>query len=72
MSPTVQEVKRAHEAELLALPGVVSVGVGRDDEGLPALVVGLAEPRPDTAARLPATLEGYRVLIQTVGTIEAL
>ncbi len=69
---TVREVKRAHEAELLALPGVVSVGVGRDHEGLPAVVVGLAESRPDTEARLPATLEGYRVVVQIVGSIEAL
>jgi len=33
MTPTIQEVKRKHEATLLSLPGVVSVGIGRGPDG---------------------------------------
>ena len=33
MSPTIQEVKARHAPRFLALPGVVSVGIGRDADG---------------------------------------
>ena len=71
MPLTIEQVKAAHERELLAQPGVVSVGIGRDDQGRPAIVVGLDQPHPQTQAALPRMLEGYAVRTEIVGTIRA-
>lgn len=71
MSPTIQEVKDKHEARLLALPGVVSVGIGREKDGNPAIIVGLDGPRPGTEAQIPRLLEDYPVSVQIVGPIKA-
>jgi hypothetical protein len=71
MPLTIEQVKAAHERELLARPGVVSVGIGRDDQGRPAIVVGLDKPHAQTQAALPRVLEGYAVRTEIVGTILA-
>lgn len=71
MTPTIQEVKARHEQDLMQLPGVVSIGVGRDAHGRPAIVVGLDKPRPETQSVLPQTLEGYPVRIEIIGPIKA-
>jgi len=71
MPPTIQEVKAEHVDRLMALPGVVSVGIGRDGAGNPAIVIGLDGPRPDTRAGLPASLEGYPVVVHAIGPIKA-
>ncbi len=65
---TIQEVKRAHENELLALPDVISVGIGR---GEGAIIVGMAKPNPETRAQLPAAIDGYPVIVRLLGTIRA-
>ena len=70
-SPTIQDVKARHAARFLALPGVVSVGIGRDAESHEMIVIGLDRARPETQARLPTELEGYRVRVQVVGTVKA-
>lgn len=41
MSDGIHEIKRQNEKRLMALCGVVSVGVGRDSGGNPAIIVGL-------------------------------
>jgi hypothetical protein len=71
MPQTIEQVKAAHERELLEQPGVVSVGIGRDDQGRPAIIVGLDKPRPQTQAALPRVLEGYTVRAEVIGTIRA-
>jgi hypothetical protein len=71
MSPSIQEVKKKYEARLLALPGVVSVGIGRNNEGDPAIVVGLEYPHPETEVQIPEVLENHPVLVQIVGRIKA-
>lgn len=68
---TISEVKRAHEAELLALPDVASVGVGRDGKGGEAIVVGLARDNAETKARLPERLDGYPVIWKITGAIRS-
>jgi len=72
VTPTIQDVKRAHEAELMALRGVVSVGIGLDGAGNPAIMVGLDSPRAQTEPEIPPMLEGYPVVTQVVGTIRPL
>lgn len=71
VSLSIQEAKARHAPRLLALPGVVSVGIGRDARGGEVIVVGLDRARPETQARLPAQLEGYRVQVQLIGTVKA-
>ena len=71
MSPSIQEVKKQHEAQLLIMPGVVSVGIGLDKDGNQAIIVGLDGSHPDTEASIPATLDGFTVVIKTIGSIKA-
>lgn len=71
MPPTVHEVKTKHSERFLALPGVVSVGVGRDGGGGEVIVIGLDRARPETQSKLPAQLEGYPVRVQIIGTVKA-
>lgn len=53
----------------MATPGVVSVGIGRDDEGREVIIVGLDQARAQAVESLPASLEGYTVRTQVVGKI---
>jgi hypothetical protein len=71
MSSAIKDVKARHESRLLQMPGVVSVGIGRDENGQPAIIIGLESPNPETKSMLPEKLEGYPVRVQTVGKIKA-
>ena len=71
MPATIKEVKTLHEDRMLRLPGVVSVGIGQDENGNPAIIVGLERPHPETESQLPDRLEGYPVTIRIVGRIKA-
>ncbi len=71
MSHSIQEVKAKHEDHLMALPGVVSVGISKDKDGNLVIMIGMDGPRPETEARLPHSLEGYSVLVRIIGTVKA-
>ena len=71
MQPSIQDVKKQHEARLLGLPGVVSVGIGLDENGQAAIIIGLDGSNPDIETQLPENLEGYKVVIKDVGSIKA-
>jgi hypothetical protein len=68
---TIGEVKQANEAELLALPDVASVGIGLDEKGSPAIVVGLARENVRTQALIPQELETYPVTVKITGQLRA-
>lgn len=68
---SIQEVKAKHQDELLAEPGVVSVGIAKDGEETSIIVVGMDRERPDVRRRIPEVLEGYAVRIEILGTIGA-
>ena len=70
MSPSIQEVKAKHEDRLLAMPGVVSVGIGRGPDGH-VVIVGLDGPRPQTVKQLPKLLDGYPVHVEIIGPVKA-
>jgi len=72
MDGTIRDVKARHEQYLLSLPGVVSVGIGRGNDGREEIVVGLDHPRTWTSRRIPATLEGYPVRSDVRGRMRAL
>ena len=71
MAPTIQEARAMHVDSLMALPGVVSVGIGRNDAGNPAIVIGVDRERQAGDAELPTSLEGYPVVVQVIGEIRA-
>ena len=70
MSPSIQEVKKQNEARFLNLPNVVSVGIGLDPNGNQAIIVGLDRPNSETESKIPASVEGYPVVVQIVGAIK--
>lgn len=71
MPPSIQEVKQKHEARLLAIPGVVAIGIGLDKDGDLAIIVSLDGAYPETQAQLPRSLEGYTVSTQITGKLKA-
>lgn len=68
---SIQEIKRTHETRLLALPDVVSVGIGMNADGAEAIIVGLAAPNPETRALIPEKLEEYPVIVRITGAPKA-
>jgi hypothetical protein len=71
MPPSIKEVKTRHEKRLMQLPDVISVGIGKDKSGVPAIIVGLKSSNPETESQLPTHLEGYPVQVRYVGEIKA-
>jgi hypothetical protein len=65
---SIDEVLAAHTDSLMALPGVVGTAIGLCD-GERCIKVLLADSSPDTKRRIPARLEGYRVLAEVTGPI---
>ncbi len=68
---TIKEVRAKHEAQLLDVPGVVSVGIGKGETGEPVIVIGVERDDHELLSTLPEVLEGYPVKKQVVGTIRA-
>lgn len=68
---TIEDVKKRHQSRLLATPGVVSVGIGLDEEKQPVIIVGVEDDDEALKASLPQQLEGYPVRVQHAGKIRA-
>lgn len=71
MSLSIREIKKKHEARLMALAGVVSVGIGRTSDRQAAIIIGLDRSRPETEKRLPKKLGGYPVRFEIIGPVKA-
>jgi hypothetical protein len=71
MTSSIKDVKKRHEARLLKLPGVVSVGIGLNRNGQSAIIIGLDGPNEEREGQLPSMLEGYPVEVRIVGTLKA-
>ena len=71
MGRSIQEVKARHEARLMAIPGVVSVGIGLDEKGNPAIVIGIDCESRLNELLLPEELESFPVKINVTGTVRA-
>lgn len=65
---SIDDVLAAHTDSLLALPGVVGTAIGLCD-GERCIKVLLANSNPGVKGRIPARLEGYRVVVEVTGTI---
>ena len=68
---TIQAAKRGLSRRLLATPGVSGVGIGDDRDGNEHITVYVAEDSPDLRSSLPASVDGYRVVVEPVGPIRA-
>jgi hypothetical protein len=68
---TMEETLSQHAASLLAIPGVVGVAQGQCDKR-PCLKVYVIKKTPELEQKIPATLEGYPVVIEESGEIRAL
>ena len=66
----INDVLRDHDDELLAIPGVAGVYVGLlEDEKTLCLKVMVERKTPELTAKIPQTLEGYRVVVEETGVI---
>ena len=66
----IVHVKERHEARLMAIPGVVDVGIGQRD-GRVCIVVMVETRTPQIDDRVPDTLDGFPVFIEVTGPIVA-
>ena len=71
MTETIQQVKANHEGQLMSTWGVVSVGIGQDQNGQSAIIIGVESQDVLNKITLPETLDGYSVKVQIMGTIRA-
>lgn len=67
----IKTVKKNHEQQLMAVRGVVSVGVGLSKSGEQAIIVGVKSTKAADLSAIPKEIDGYRVTIQYVGTVRA-
>lgn len=63
------EVLARRREELMGIEGVVMVGVGSNEIGDPAIVVGVK--RPDLLGKLPSSVDGLPVRPQLIGEVDA-
>jgi len=61
------EIKRINSAFLLGLPGVVGVGVSKDDSGSYGLLLHVDSDDQDLLHRLPERIDGCPVRVQLSG-----
>ncbi len=66
---TIEEVKRRYEARLLAVPGVVSVGIGLNEESKKVIRIGTVAAVSNRES-IPSSLEGYEVVVSVTGVIK--
>jgi hypothetical protein len=67
-----EAVLTKHAGRLMRMKGVLSVGIGRTEDGKPAIVLGLDSDAPDVIDPLPSTLDGVPVIRDRFGHTSAL
>ena len=69
----INAVLHDHEKELLAIPNVVGVYVGLQEDGrTPCLHVMLVRDAPELRNAIPSEIEGYSVVVDITGEIRPL
>lgn len=66
----IEGVLKINEERLMAIPGVVGVGVG-ESEGKPVVIIMVKELTPELRDKLPQKLDGFGVRVEVVGEIIA-
>lgn len=66
---TIQDVKEAWEQQLMAIPGVMGIGIGlTKDRQEKCIKVYVNRNTSAEAARIPKEIEGYPVEVELRGT----
>lgn len=68
---TIAQTHQEHAAELMAVPGVVGVGIG-EHHGKPCIMVLVAEQTSAVQNRIPTELNGFAVVVEQSGEFTAL
>jgi hypothetical protein len=68
---TITEVLTKYTDTWMSVPGVIGTGEGKAD-GKPSVVVFVDHKSDTIEKKIPKTIEGYKVVIEVTGTIEAL
>lgn len=66
--PDAGKILTRHAEELMRLRGVMSVGLGRTEDGHPAIVLGLENPL-QVPMNVPESVEGLPVIHREVGQV---
>jgi hypothetical protein len=69
-STAIGEVMDRHRIELSSLEGVAGLGISSRG-GAPVIVVYLENDSAELAEGIPTELEGFRIVIEVTGPIEA-
>lgn len=67
----IMEVQKKHQHEIMAVPGVVGVGIGAENGNL-VLKVLVKKKTPALIEKIPTELDGFKVMLEEVGEIKAL
>lgn len=59
----LSEVKDRHSMRLLSLPGVIGVGLERDENGNSVLTIHVDADDPEVYSKLPKQIEGHPIKI---------
>ncbi len=66
----INEVLRAHDREIMAIPGVTGIYVGLlDDQKTLCLKVMVIKDTPELKSKIPRQIEGYPVVVEETGEI---
>lgn len=74
MDPEIQEienVRNAHESQIMAIDGVVMIATGLSKDGKPCLKIGTSVSPEKIRDKLPAAIFSVCVEIENVGEIKA-
>jgi len=67
----IEQVQQEHTAVWMAIPGVIGTAIG-EHRGKPCILVLTASNTKQVKEQIPATVDGYPVVIQYTGEIRAL
>ncbi len=68
---TIEEVKRKYEKKWLDKPGVVSVGIGLNKQGIKVIKIGMEKMIDKWPKNIPKKVKGFTVEIYYSGKIKA-
>jgi hypothetical protein len=68
----VVQLKRRHEKSLMAIDGVVAVGIGKTQQGSLGIIVSVKQDSAALREAIPSQIEDVVVEIQVTGEFKAL
>jgi hypothetical protein len=68
---TIEQVQEQHTPDWMTIPGVVGTAIGQS-KGKPCILILTGSNTEQIRKKIPATVDGYPVLVQYTGEIRAL